>query len=223
MDTCWTFSRAKSPPGAYNIILRGDLMEGFLLYDFGELIHGGAYFWNFTVFCELYMTVFNIIVGPTFFVLECSVFLWAKQDPHPTSPPSLPFSRYMQIMVSRCKFQFTHQSHLQFPAIKHFCYIKTRTWGRSAMNNTFLLFYSPKHQNGPFESRVKGESNSWSEINYWAIFLGTVLSYCRSLNRNWWRLLTLDPGVSNLTTATPSLTWYLTHCSWPRVCKWNLW
>ena len=37
-----------SPRGAY--IWRGDLTEGFLRYRFGGLIHGGAYFWNFTVF-----------------------------------------------------------------------------------------------------------------------------------------------------------------------------
>ena len=42
-----------SPWGAY--IWRGDLMEGFLRYRFGglyleELMHGGAYFRNFTVF-----------------------------------------------------------------------------------------------------------------------------------------------------------------------------
>ena len=36
-----------SPPGAY--IRRGDLTEGFLRYDFGGLIFGGAYFRNFTV------------------------------------------------------------------------------------------------------------------------------------------------------------------------------
>ena len=37
-----------SPPGgAY--IRRGDLTEGFLRYDFGGLIHGGASFRNFTV------------------------------------------------------------------------------------------------------------------------------------------------------------------------------
>ena len=35
-------------PGAY--IWRGDLTEGFLRYRFGGLIHGGAYFRNFTVF-----------------------------------------------------------------------------------------------------------------------------------------------------------------------------
>ena len=42
-----------SPRGAY--IWRGDLTEGFSRYWLGGLyleglIHGGAYFWNFTVF-----------------------------------------------------------------------------------------------------------------------------------------------------------------------------
>ena len=37
-----------SPRGAY--IWRGDLTEGFLRYEFGGLIFGGAYFWNFTLF-----------------------------------------------------------------------------------------------------------------------------------------------------------------------------
>ena len=36
-----------SPRGAY--IWRGDLTEGFLRYEFGGLIFGGAYFRNFTV------------------------------------------------------------------------------------------------------------------------------------------------------------------------------
>ena len=35
------------PPGAY--IWRGDLAKSFLRCEFGELIHGGAYFRNFTV------------------------------------------------------------------------------------------------------------------------------------------------------------------------------
>ena len=47
-----------SPRGAY--IWRGDVTEGFLHYRIGDLcleglIHGGAYFWNFTVS----MLVFN--------------------------------------------------------------------------------------------------------------------------------------------------------------------
>ena len=37
-----------SPRGPY--IWRGDLTEGFLRHRFGGLIHGGAYFRNFTVF-----------------------------------------------------------------------------------------------------------------------------------------------------------------------------
>ena len=36
-----------SPLGAY--IRRGDLTQGFLRYHFGGLIHGGAYFRDFTV------------------------------------------------------------------------------------------------------------------------------------------------------------------------------
>ena len=40
-----------SPRGAY--IWRGDLMEGFLPYRFGRLVHGGAYFRNFTVFMSI--------------------------------------------------------------------------------------------------------------------------------------------------------------------------
>ena len=39
--------QVQAPRGAY--IRRGDLTEGFLRYDFGGLIHGGAYFRNFTV------------------------------------------------------------------------------------------------------------------------------------------------------------------------------
>ena len=35
------------PGGAY--IRRGDVTEGFLGFDFGGLIFGGTYFWNFTV------------------------------------------------------------------------------------------------------------------------------------------------------------------------------
>ena len=38
-----------SPRGAY--IWRGELTEGFLRYEFGGLIFGGAYFRNFTVSC----------------------------------------------------------------------------------------------------------------------------------------------------------------------------
>ena len=39
--------QVQAPGGAY--IWRGDLTEGFLRYEFGGLIFGGAYFRNFTV------------------------------------------------------------------------------------------------------------------------------------------------------------------------------
>ena len=39
--------QVQAPRGAY--IGRGDLTEGFLRYDLEGLIHGGAYFGNFTV------------------------------------------------------------------------------------------------------------------------------------------------------------------------------
>ena len=47
---CFVFEgnfQAQAPGGAY--IRRGDLTEGFLRYEFGGLIFGGAYFRNFTV------------------------------------------------------------------------------------------------------------------------------------------------------------------------------
>ena len=40
----------QAPRRAY--IWRSDLTEGFLLYEFGGLIFGGAYFRNFTVFTK---------------------------------------------------------------------------------------------------------------------------------------------------------------------------
>ena len=50
---CFTFVfegnfQIQAPGGAY--IWKGDFTEGFLRYEFGGLIHGGAYFRNFTVF-----------------------------------------------------------------------------------------------------------------------------------------------------------------------------
>ena len=52
--------QVQAPGGAY--IRRGDLTEGFLRYEFGELIFGGAYFRNFTgsSYCE----------SPTLHILE---------------------------------------------------------------------------------------------------------------------------------------------------------
>ena len=43
--------QVQAPPGAY--IRRGDLTEGFLRYDFGGLIFGGAYTWR-GLFSEFY-------------------------------------------------------------------------------------------------------------------------------------------------------------------------
>ena len=42
------------------LIFGGDLKEGFLRYEFGGLIHGGAYFRNFTVLFhkELYRRIY---------------------------------------------------------------------------------------------------------------------------------------------------------------------
>ena len=50
-----------SPREAY--IWRGDLTEGFLRYEFGGLIFGGAYFRNFTVFhsiCQVSRNFFGV-------------------------------------------------------------------------------------------------------------------------------------------------------------------
>ena len=46
-----------SPRGAY--IRRGDLTEGFLCYDFGGLIFGGAYTWR-GLFSEFYGMLSNL-------------------------------------------------------------------------------------------------------------------------------------------------------------------
>ena len=47
----WPAISKYKPPGAY--IWRGDLTEGFLCYEFGGLIFGGAYTWN-DLFSEFY-------------------------------------------------------------------------------------------------------------------------------------------------------------------------
>ena len=44
-----------SPQGA--CIWKGDLTEGFLCYQFGRLIFGGAYFRNFTVIVSYMRTI----------------------------------------------------------------------------------------------------------------------------------------------------------------------
>ena len=48
----------QAPRGAY--IRRGDLTEGFLRYDFGGLIFGGAYRWR-GLFSEFYG---NLVISP---------------------------------------------------------------------------------------------------------------------------------------------------------------
>ena len=40
--------------GGGGYIWRGNLTEGFLHYEFGALIFGGAYFWKFTVCWSLF-------------------------------------------------------------------------------------------------------------------------------------------------------------------------
>ena len=61
---CFTlYLRAVSknkPPGVY--IWSGDFTEGFLRYEFGGLIFGGAYFRNFTVFSNLMIAKVQIQV-----------------------------------------------------------------------------------------------------------------------------------------------------------------
>ena len=51
--------QGQDPRGAY--IQRGNLTEGVLRYDLGGLIHGGAYFRNFTVYTFYTMKNINII------------------------------------------------------------------------------------------------------------------------------------------------------------------
>ena len=72
----------KPPGGAY--IRRGDLTEGFLPYDFERLIlegliHGGAYFRNFTVSLQIMLLpiLFEKIITSTEHGLFLTVFqIW---------------------------------------------------------------------------------------------------------------------------------------------------
>ena len=52
-----------SPRGAY--IWRGDLTEGFLRYEFGGLIFGGAYTWR-GLFSEFYGTGYTSLLKETY-------------------------------------------------------------------------------------------------------------------------------------------------------------
>ena len=62
-----------SPPGAY--IRVGDLTEGFLRYDFGELIFGGAYFRNFTVLGALKRFRSSSFLGRIMLMLVVVIYL----------------------------------------------------------------------------------------------------------------------------------------------------
>ena len=76
--------QVQAPQGAY--IRRGDLSEGFLRYNFGGLIHGGAYFQNVMVerkfkvfevnkYCDIlliFSAFFHSLFG--FFL----IFLWKR-------------------------------------------------------------------------------------------------------------------------------------------------
>ena len=53
-------SEYKPLGGLYIYIWTGDLAEGFLRYEFGGLILGGAYFRNFTV-CTLLKSLLNYL------------------------------------------------------------------------------------------------------------------------------------------------------------------
>ena len=72
-----TISKYK-PPGA--CIWRGDLLEGFLCYEFGGLIFEGAYFWNFKVSGYLWKEPYShdqmfIISG----LLVSDTFAWSRE------------------------------------------------------------------------------------------------------------------------------------------------
>ena len=59
MCYCVVFPSKCKSPGAY--IWRGDLTEGFLRYEFGGLIFGGAYTWR--DLCFRNFTVFLLFIG----------------------------------------------------------------------------------------------------------------------------------------------------------------
>ena len=44
--------QVQAPPRGGGLYMEGRFNRGFLRYEFGGLIFGGAYFWNFTVLCN---------------------------------------------------------------------------------------------------------------------------------------------------------------------------
>ena len=78
--------QVQAPRGAY--IRRGDLMEGFLRYDFGGLIFGGAYTWRglfsefYGILHDVYDYVFHSLLKLQLVcmaMLECFTILKMKQ------------------------------------------------------------------------------------------------------------------------------------------------
>ena len=64
--------QVQAPRGAY--IWRGDLTEGFLRYEFGGLIFGGAYTWM-GLFSEFYgmptiLLIFELLVNVMFLIIS---------------------------------------------------------------------------------------------------------------------------------------------------------
>ena len=86
------------PRGAY--IWRGDLTEGFLRYRFGGLIHGGAYFRNFTV--SLHWVIYH---PAKFFFIPCVCIL---QRAHRLSS-RLTFFPFVQVFMELEKLLRIHQ------------------------------------------------------------------------------------------------------------------
>ena len=74
----------QAPPGAY--IQRGDLTEGFLRYDFGRLIFGGAYFRNLfsqhKPFNEVSDRSHNFLLLPFFFLLFQRIWFNSSNTTH---------------------------------------------------------------------------------------------------------------------------------------------
>ena len=62
-------------PGGGAYIWRGKLTGGFLRYELGGLIHGGAYFRNFTV-CHFWMVTLKKIRAPAAIIISFPLFFF---------------------------------------------------------------------------------------------------------------------------------------------------
>ena len=85
-----------SPRGAY--IWRGDLTEGFLRYRIGGLIHGGAYFRNFTVPFHVFST-FDMDKTSVNFRSFAELYLRSLMTHHSSSNSA-------NLLISRRSFQW---------------------------------------------------------------------------------------------------------------------